>query len=142
MMKPMLQRSLVVLLAIATSSLADPPKAPDLVLPSGSADYTRTLRLVKTYLAKERTLAQLTKDVVALKLKVHPLGCGYLFMTPPPPPPGITFEQALMPSDWVGTFGEVAMTHLGGWGLSRGDYDVLHRAAHGKQKGFPNCKAQ
>ena len=141
----MLRRTLFPLMALATISWAGPPKEPpppELVLPSGSADYTRTIRLVKAYLAKKRTLTQLTKDVVALKLKVHPIGCGYYFVTPPPPPPGIAFEPALMPDDWAGTFGEVAMTHLGGWGLSREDSDTLHKAAHGKQEGFPNCKAE
>ena len=126
------------LIAAASAAFADLPP-PDPELPQGSADYRRTIRLVQGYAAKKTTLAQLTKAVVALKLKPHPIGCEYYWLTPPPPPPGITFEPKLMPGDWVGTFGEVAMTHLGGWGLERKDYDALHKAAHGKEPGFPNC---
>ncbi|MBM4782443.1 MAG: hypothetical protein GQE15_32610 [Archangiaceae bacterium] len=125
-------------LVVAAQALADLPP-PELVLPSGSADYKRTIRLVQDAKRKKRTTAQLAKDVAALKLKPHALGCEYYFLTPPPPPPGITFEPKLMPSDWVGTFGEVAMVHLGGWGLERDEYDALHKAAHGKLPGFPNC---
>lgn len=124
--------------AAASVAFADLP-APDIALPQGSADYKRTIRLVQRYTSKKLTLAQLTKAVVALELKPHPIGCEYYWLTPPPPPPGITFEPKLMPSDWVGTFGEVAMTYLGGWGLERKDYDALHKAAHGKEPGFPNC---
>lgn len=127
------------LVVVALSFHQVPPPVDE--LPAGSADYRATLALVKSYLEKKTTLAALTKQVIARKLKVHPLGCAYYFLTPPPPPPGITFEPALMPRDWVGTFGEVAMTHLGGFGLSREDYEALHRAAHGKKKGFPNCSA-
>ncbi len=125
-------------LVVATQALADLPP-PELELPSGSADYKRTLRLVQEAKRKKKTSAQLATDLVALKLKAHPIGCEYYFLTPPPPPPGITFEPRSMPSDWVGTFGEVAMVHLGGWGLSREEYDALHKAAHGKLPGFPNC---
>ena len=125
-------------IAVASIALADLPP-PEIKLPAGSADYTRTIKLVRSYTSKKLTLEQLTKAVVELKLKPHPIGCEYYWMTPPPPPPGITFEPKLMPSDWVGTFGEVAMTHLGGWGLERKDYDALHKAAHGKEPGFPNC---
>ncbi len=128
-------------LALASIALADmPPVRPPLELPSGSAEYRNTVKLIHEYtLKKKLTLAQLTKAVVALELKRHPLGCEYYWLSPSPPPPGITFEPKLMPADWVGTFGEVAMTHLGGWGLTRADYDTLHKAAHGKQPGFPNC---
>lgn len=123
-------------LVIATQALADLPP-PEVVLPADSADYRKTVRTVLSN--KHRPGGALKREVVALKLKPHPLGCEYYFLTPPPPPPGITFEAKSMPSDWVGTFGEVAMVHLGGWGLSREEYDALHKAAHGTLPGFPNC---
>lgn len=122
-------------LVVAAQALADLPP-PEVVLPAGSADYRKTVR---TVLSSKHRPGALKREIVALKLKAHPLGCEYYFLTPPPPPPGITFEAKSMPSDWVGTFGEVAMVHLGGWGLSREEYDALHKAAHGTLPGFPNC---
>jgi hypothetical protein len=44
----------------------------------------------------------------------------------------------MMPPDWAHTFGEVTMTFWVGK-LTRDEYDRLHKAAHGKLPGFPNC---
>ncbi len=126
----------MLVLAVSVSVLAQDP-APE--LPSGSADYRRTISLLRSFTARKTTFAQFTQAVVALELTPHGLGCEYQFLSPPPPPPGVSFEPKLMPSDWVGTFGEVAMLHLGGFGLDRKGYDALHRAAHGTRPGFPNC---
>jgi hypothetical protein len=38
-----------------------------------------------------------------------------------------------MPSDWAGTWGEIAMTMFAG-DVTREEYDRLHRAAH------PQCR--
>lgn len=34
---------------------------------------------------------------------------------------------------------DVVFLASGDWGLERKDYDALHKAAHGKEPGFPNC---
>lgn len=126
---------LTLVLSLALSG--NPPG--DATMVKGSADYTRTLKLVLEHKLGKLTLEELAKKVVALKLPPHSLGCGYVMSPVPAPPPGVPFEPASMPSDWVGTFGEVAMTFWRG-DLSRESYDAVHRAAHGKRPGFPNCK--
>ena len=51
-------------------------------------------------------------------------------MTPVPvPPPGVKFDPKMMPKDWEGNWGEVAMAyHLGV--LDKEQYNQLHKAAH------------
>lgn len=111
----------------------------DAKMVKGSADYTRTLRLVLDFKKGRLTFEQLSKKVVALKLPPHGQGCAYTMMPVPAPPPGVPFEPASMPADWSNTFGEVAMTFWRG-DLHRKDYDALHEAAHGKRPGFPDCR--
>jgi len=106
---------------------------------AGSADYTRTLKLVLEFKKGKVTFDELQKRIVALALPPHGLGCGYVMSPVPQPPPGVPFEPASMPSDWVGTFGEVAMTFWRG-DLTREQYEKLHLAAHGQRPGFPNCR--
>src|SRR4051812_40932693 len=101
---------------------------PDAKMVEGSADYSRTLKIVLEHKAGKLTLEQLKKKIVALKLPPHGQGCAYTMMPVPAPPPGTKFEPGLMPSDWVGTFGEVAMTFWRG-DLSQENYDALHLAA-------------
>ena len=48
------------------------------------------------------------------------------------PPPGVDFDPRMMPEDWEGTWGEVAMMFWLGK-LTREQYDELHEAAH------PHC---
>jgi hypothetical protein len=127
---------------VATTTSSDPAPtgaAREIVIPPGSADYSRMLGLAVAFKKGQLTFDALKAKVVAEKLPPHGLGCGYLMMVPPPPPPGIVFEPGLMPRDWVGTFGEVAMTHFAG-ALSREEYEALHQAAHGTLPGFPNCR--
>lgn len=127
-------RPLLFTLLVATMTLAD--DAPKMV--PGSADYTRTLKLVLAH--KQRPdLEALKKALVALKLPPHPLGCAYVMAPVPAPPPGVPFEPASMPPDWKGTWGEVAMTFWRG-DLTHAEYDALHAAAHAKEKGFPDCR--
>lgn len=126
---------LLVMTLVSTLALAADESAK---MVPGSADYTRTLKLVLAH-KKKRDLAKLEKELVALKLPPHHLGCAYVMAPVPMPPPGVPFEPALMPGDWKGTWGEVAMTFWRG-DLAREDYDALHAAAHAKEKGFPDCK--
>lgn len=104
----------------------------------GSADYTRTLKLVLEFKNKKIDFKTLEKRILDLKLPPHSLGDVYVMSPAPMPPPGVKFDPALMPSDWVNTWGEVAMTYWRG-ALSQKDYETLHAAAHGKLPGFPNC---
>jgi len=131
--------------ATATPPPAPAPAAPtadipadDLVIPERSADYRKMLELAVRYRRGEMTLAGLGERVVAEQLPPHPNGCGYLLMTPPPPPPEMVFDPKLMPRDWKGTFGEVAMMHFAGQ-LTMAEYETVHRTAHGQRPGFPNC---
>lgn len=137
---------------IGWTALAAPPapppskKAPEVkdsqnsevVVPKGSADYTKMLAAVVRYKKGELTFEQLKQLVVAAKLPPHSLGCAYVIAPVPMPPPGTPFDPALMPRDWEHTFGEVAMTHWAGK-LTREEYDRLHEAAHRSQPGYPNC---
>lgn len=110
----------------------------ELKLPEGSADYTRTLKLVLEYKHKKIDLKTLEKKLLALKLPPHGQGDLYVTAPSPMPPPGVKFEPALMPGDWKNTWGEVAMTFWKG-DLSQADYEALHKAAHGTLPNFPNC---
>ena len=121
----------------AVSAFAEKPD--DGKMTEGSADYSRTLKLVLEHKNKKLDFKALEQRIVALKLSPHPQGDLYVIAPVPQPPPGTKFDPALMPRDWVGTWGEVAMTFWRG-ALSRNDYDALHAAAHGKLPGFPNCK--
>ncbi|MBL8915121.1 MAG: hypothetical protein JNM17_30735 [Archangium sp.] len=134
-------RSLILMLAVLFSftAMADEKEKDELKLPEGSADYTRTLKLVLEYKHKKIDLKALEKKLLALKLPPHGQGDLYITAPSPMPPPGVKFEPALMPSDWLNTWGEVAMTFWKG-DLSQADYETLHKAAHGKLPGFPNCK--
>lgn len=114
-------------------------KPDDGKMTEGSADYSRTLKLVLEHKDQKLDFKTLEKRVVALKLPPHPQGDLYVMAPVPQPPPGMKFDPASMPRDWVGTWGEVAMTFWRG-ALSEKDYDALHAAAHGKWPGFPNCK--
>lgn len=98
--------------------------------PPGSGDYRKTYALVHRYKEKQITLGQLEAELLARKLPPGPNGkCSLFLLTPPPPPPGVTYDPRMMPSDWEGTWGEVAHVHLMGE-LTRDEYNQLHRAAH------------
>jgi len=129
--------TLLSVVLIAVPALGQKPD--DGKMTEGSADYSRTLKLVLEHKHKTLDFKTLEKRVVALKLPPHPQGDLYVMAPVPQPPPGMKFDPASMPSDWVGTWGEVAMTFWRG-ALSEKDYDALHAAAHGKLPGFPNCK--
>jgi len=102
-------------------------------LPADSADYAAALALVMLHGRGDIDFEALKKAVRARGLPPHRLGDPYLLVTPPPPPPGQTYDPAIMPADWAGTWGEVAMAyHLGE--LTKPQYEALHRAAH------PDCK--
>lgn len=102
-------------------------------IPDGSADYASPLADATLYRKGAISFDELTARVVARHLPPHPLGDAYLFVTPPPPPPGMGFEPKSMPSDWKGTFGEIAMTHFASK-ITKDEFDRLHAAAH------PDCK--
>lgn len=98
-------------------------------VPPGSGDYSVVLAHAARYKKGETTFDKLTEAIVARKLRVHSLGDAYLLTPAPMPPPGIAFDPKMMPKDWEGTFGEVAMAYWLGE-LTRDEYDRLHRAAH------------
>ncbi len=102
-------------------------------LPESSADYAEALALVMLHGRGDIDFDALKKAVVARELPAHRLGDPYLLISPPPPPPGQAFDPAIMPADWAGTWGEVAMAYLLGE-LSKPQYETLHQAAH------PTCK--
>lgn len=102
-------------------------------IPAASADYSAALADSATYSRGEIDFAELTARVIARALPPHPLGDAYLLVSPPPPPPGKTFDPLLMPEDWVGTWGEIAMTMFAG-DITRDEYERLHAAAH------PGCR--
>lgn len=106
---------------------------PEPVIPEGSADYSAALADARAYRTGRIDFAELQRRVVARDLPPHRLGDGYLMIPVAAPPPGIPFVPGLMPDDWKGTFGEVAMTHFAGQ-ITREEYDRLHRAAH------PTCE--
>lgn len=115
--------------ATEPSPTTDAPAARDPRIPAGSADYSIALADSARYKRGEITFEQLRDRVLARKLPPHPLGDDYLLMIPPAPPPPAKFDPLLMPSDWAGTWGEIAMTMFAG-DLTRAEYDRLHRAAH------------
>jgi hypothetical protein len=107
------------------------PKEPD-VIPPGSGDYSAVLALATRYRKREISWGELERAILLKKLPPHELGDAYLLTPSPVPPPGTTFDPRMMPSDWQGTWGEVAMAMWLGR-LSRDEYRELHRAAH------PDC---
>lgn len=102
-------------------------------IPQGSGDYSEILADGILYQRGKISYGDLETRILARKLPPHPLGDGYLEMTPPPPPPGVTFDPNMMPSDWVGTWGEVRQLAYSGK-ISKEQYDELHAKAH------PGCK--
>ncbi|MFE8599652.1 hypothetical protein [Archangium violaceum] len=107
------------------------PEAPsrDARIPPGSADYSSALADATLYRRGDISFEELERRVLARALPPHRLGDGYLMMSPPPPPPGVSFNPRVMPGDWVGTWGEIAMTLFAGE-LTRAEYERLHAAAH------------
>jgi hypothetical protein len=98
-------------------------------LPAGSGDYAGALALATLHKRGTIPFEQLEAAVLALSLPPHKLGDGYLMVSAPPPPPEIKLDPKMMPKDWEGTWGEVAMAyHLGI--LDKDTYNKLHRAAH------------
>lgn len=102
-------------------------------IPEGSADYSESLALAMAYKAGDIDFDELKRRVLEKKLEPHPLGDSYLLMVPPPPPDGVKFDPMLMPSDWKGNWGEVAMMMFAG-DITEDEYEELHAAAH------PDCK--
>ncbi len=103
-------------------------------IPPGSGDYSAVLALAKQLKAGHSTFEQFSAAILARKLPPHKLGDGYLMIPVPKPPPGIKFDPRMMPKDWQGTWGEVAMVYWLDY-LTKKQYDELHAAAH------PNCGA-
>lgn len=101
------------------------------MIPPGSADYSAVLADARAYKTGRIKFAELRRRVLARKLPPHRLGDAYLMTPVPAPPPGVPFEPLMMPDDWKGTFGEVAMTHFAGQ-ITLEEYNRLHRAAHPK----------
>ncbi|MCP3168361.1 hypothetical protein [Myxococcus qinghaiensis] len=120
-------------------SLPPPPRPPgmpprggparDPRIPEGSADYSAALADATAYKRGDISFDELRRRVLARELPPHRLGDGYLMMSPPPPPPGVHYDPLVMPSDWVGTWGEIAMTLFAGE-LTQSEYQRLHAAAH------------
>jgi hypothetical protein len=108
---------------------------PSVELPDGSGDYRETLALADQYRQGALPFDALVARLTARHLKRHALGCDYLMNPVPMPPPGVRFEPRLMPADWEGTWGEVAMAYWLGV-LTREEYDRLHAIAH------PQCATQ
>ncbi|MCP3100060.1 hypothetical protein LZ198_14380 [Myxococcus sp. K15C18031901] len=111
----------------------DEPSTRHPMIPEGSADYSDALGDAIRYKGGELSFEELQRRVLARNLPPHHLGDEYLMVTPPPPPPGVVFDPLLMPFDWCGTWGEIAMTLFADQ-LTREEYDRLHAAAH------PTCR--
>ncbi len=103
------------------------------MIPPMSSDYSAVLADAIEYKTGKISFGELKDRVLARKLPPHSLGDGYLMMTPPPPPDGVDFNPLIMPSDWKGTWGEVAMTMFADQ-ITQAEYDELHAEAH------PGCK--
>ncbi len=116
-----------------------PPRPPDMPepgkpardarIPPGSADYSAALADATLYKQGSLSFAGWEARVLARGLPPHRLGDAYLMMSPPPPPPGVSFNPLVMPSDWKGTWGEIAMTLFAGQ-ITHDEYKRLHAAAH------------
>ncbi|MEQ1505313.1 MAG: hypothetical protein ABMB14_23985 [Myxococcota bacterium] len=101
-------------------------------IPRGSGDYAEVLALATRYQRGESTFEQLRDALLGRHLPPHPLGDAYLMTPVPAPPPGTAWDPRQMPTDWTGTWGEVAMAYWLGR-LTQDEYDRLHAAAH------PDC---
>jgi hypothetical protein len=101
-------------------------------IPPGSGDYSAVLALATRYKNAELSFAQLQEQILARRLPPHKFGDAYLMIPVPKPPPGSHFDPRMMPKDWEGSWGEVAMIFWLGK-LTRAEYDKLHRRAH------PDC---
>ena len=110
-----------------------PLEAAKAMIPPGSADYSAVLADAIEYKTGKISFGELKDRVLARKLPPHKLGDGYLMMTPPPPPDGTELNPLLMPSDWKGNWGEVAMTMFAGQ-ITQAEYDELHAEAHPDEK--------
>lgn len=102
---------------------------PDCSWIDSSADWRRVADLVDDWRGGTYGWGDLTRAVLALHLLPHPLGCAYLQQPVPMPPDGTAFDARIMPSDWVGTWGEVVMAEVAGL-LPAVEYRLLHEAAH------------
>ncbi len=102
-------------------------------IPKGSGDYAHALALATLHQEGKLPCADLEKAILALKLPPHKLGDGYLMIPVPKPPNPADFNPKMMPKDWQGTWGEVAMAYWLGK-LDKKLYAKLHQAAH------PDCK--
>ncbi|MFY2562185.1 hypothetical protein ACN469_31610 [Corallococcus terminator] len=100
-------------------------------IPEDSADYSAALVDASAYKRGDISFDELQRRVLARELPPHRLGDAYLMMSPPPPPPGVHYDPLVMPYDWAGTWGEVAMTLFAGE-LTHPEYQRLHAAAHPK----------
>jgi hypothetical protein len=120
--------------ATVTATTTDTTKAAPATkdIPEGSGDYSAVLALAKQLKAGTTSFEQFSKAIVARKLPPHKLGDAYLMIPVPRPPPGVKFDARMMPEDWEGTWGEVAIVYWLGY-LTRKQYDELHGAAH------PDC---
>ncbi len=98
-------------------------------LPKGSGDYARALAIATLHQQGKLSTPQLEAAVLALKLPPHKLGDGYLMIPVPKPPPQIKFDPKMMPKDWEGNWGEVAMAYWLGV-IDKQIYQKLHQAAH------------
>ncbi|MBW2458957.1 MAG: hypothetical protein JRI68_30945 [Deltaproteobacteria bacterium] len=131
--------------ATATPSATAATQAPDVEglaaleeelrkdIPKGSGDYARALALATLHKDGKLPYADLEKAVLALKLPPHKLGDGYLMIPVPKPPNPADWNPKMMPKDWQGTWGELAMAYWLGK-LDKDVYGKLHQAAH------PDCK--
>jgi hypothetical protein len=125
----------------ATATTAASASAPDIPglealenklregIPKGSGDYAKALALATLHKEGELPYPDLERAIVALKLPPHKLGDAYLMIPVPKPPPPAKFDPKMMPKDWEGTWGEVAMAYWLG-ALDKKLYAKLHRAAH------------
>jgi len=101
------------------------------MIPKGSGDYTRTLQLGEQFKAKKIDFDAFQSGIMALDLKEPTEGLATLLMPIPSPPPGIEVDPKMMPNEWEGTWGEVAMLYWLDY-IDRRQYDELTAAAFSK----------
>lgn len=102
-------------------------------IPKGSGDYAKALALATLHKDGKLPYSDLERAILAMNLPPHKLGDAYLMIPVPKPPPPAEFDPKMMPQDWEGNWGEVAMAYWLG-ALDKQLYSKLHRAAH------PDCK--
>ncbi|MBK9264237.1 MAG: hypothetical protein IPM54_31100 [Polyangiaceae bacterium] len=115
--------------ALAIAELPAVEKELRAKIPAGSGDYAKVLALATLHKRGTISFEQLENAIVALKLPPHKLGDDYLMTPSPVPPPGVKWDPKMMPTDWQGTWGEVAMVHHIGE-LTKDQYHQLHKVAH------------